>query len=77
MSHSDLVRCYQVVSTDSQGLGVVATEPLLAGQLVTEEAMRKPWENHGKMVENHRKTIGFSWISIGKIMGTLMKMVFY
>jgi len=55
------------VSTESQGLGVVATEPLLAGQLVTEEATghrktlggkqkpcENPWENGG----NHRKTIG-------------------
>eukprot|EP00435_Cladocopium_sp_Y103_P019329 s834_g4.t1 len=44
-------RCYQVVSTDSQGLGVVATEPLVAGQLVTEEAPALRWSGAEDEVE--------------------------
>ncbi|CAL1137274.1 unnamed protein product [Cladocopium goreaui] len=44
-------RCYQVVSTESQGLGVVATEPLLAGQLVTEEAPALRWSGAEDEVE--------------------------
>lgn len=44
-------RCYQVVSTESQGLGAVATEPLLAGQLVTEEAPTLRWSGAEDEVE--------------------------